>query len=202
MSDFNNKDLGFGKVAEILFKKYYRGVGNGKQYRIRDTSDKKYHRKIGVDFEVVARDEHRQKLIEVKHQRGIRYTDDIILETLNEYDNGRQLGWFRTSQADEMYILESKTVDGIVYPIGFHCFNLKALRRLIMNAESIKDDYINVYTKAYKVWVGYLKRELGTDYWYEDLSQYGICVSLKTHEVLEMGNKKRFRSYQLLNHWL
>lgn len=190
MSDLNNKDLGFGKVAELLFIKYYKGVGNGPQYHIRDTSDRRYHRKLGADFEVVARTENRQKLVEVKHQKGIYYSDKIIFETLNEFQYGKQIGWLRTSQADELYVLESRTIDGVVHPIGFHCFNLKALRRFLKQDEHLKDNYINGCTKAYMVDVLYLKKGLGTDYWYEDLSQYDVCVSLKTHEVLEKGNKK------------
>lgn len=190
MSDINYSDIKFGEVAERLFEKYYKGVGNGRKYHIRDTTKSKYHRKLGVDFEVVSIEEQRQYLVEVKHQKGIYYSGEIVFETLNEYQYGKQNGWLNTSQADELYVLESKVVGGSAKPIGFHCFKFKPLRKLLRQDESLQERYINGSTKAFKVDVWYLKKQLGADYWYEDLSQYDLEIPMKATGSLKMGNKK------------
>ena len=190
MSDINYSDIKYGEVAEKLFQKYYKGVGNGRKYHIRDTTKSKYHRKLGVDFEVVSVEEKRQRMIEVKHQKGIYYSGEIVFETLNEYQYGKQNGWLNTSQADELYVLESKTIGGMVKPIGFHCFKFKPLRKLLRQNECLQEEYINGSTKAFKVGVWYLKKQLGDDYWYEDLSQYDLEIPLEAKECLKIGMKK------------
>ena len=182
MSKINQIDIGFGKIAELIFARYYKGLGRGKKYFIKDTSNSSYHRKLGVDFEVVDREANKQILAEVKHQKALYYSDEIIFETQNEFRSGSQRGWFYTSQADELYILASKSINGVLYAKGFHCVDLKRLRRYLNQNEHVQDEWINDDTKAYRLHVSYLKRILNDGYWYEDLEGLGVRFDLNTHE--------------------
>lgn len=97
----------FGKKGEILAANLYENAG----CTIEDVSDDVEYQKQDIDF--IVHYNERSAKVEVKYDRVISRTGNLFLEINTDKGVTDTLGWFKYSNADILFYIDSKNAIGI-----------------------------------------------------------------------------------------
>jgi hypothetical protein len=101
------KQYNFGKEGEALAMEFYSNAGCA----IEDVSDDAAYQKQDIDF--IAYRGNKKALIEVKYDRVISRTGNLFLEINTDKGESNSPGWFKYSNADILFYIDSKNAIGI-----------------------------------------------------------------------------------------
>ena len=139
----------FGKEGELQAQEFYAMKG----CTIKDVSDDEEYQKQDIDF--IASHRNRSAAIEVKNDRVISRTGNLFLEINTDKGDTNARGWFKYSNADILFYIDSKNAIGIE-------MKMKELR-----------EYVDEHQ-------GWLQTRTLTDFFGEfNKTREGICLPLR-----------------------